>query len=59
MRWRQWGHGMLCPARELGVIEPFIAMLKFGTTARHLKCLVRGWCECAYGAFGHGMPCSY
>jgi hypothetical protein len=57
---------MPCPANELGVIEPFVAM---ENSKAHIdSALWDGWRAVACGAFGHGpanlcgicdMPCPY
>jgi len=51
---------MPCPAQELDAIGPFVAMFRFESTGKTFVAnVVRGWRECACGAFGHGMPCPY
>jgi hypothetical protein len=57
---------MPCPANELGVIEPFVAM---ENSKAHIdSALWDGWRAVTCGAFGHGMskiphgfagPCPY
>jgi len=48
---------MPCPANELGVIEPFVAM---ENSKAHIdSALWDGWRAVACGAFGHGMSCPY
>ena len=48
---------MPCPAKELGVIGPFVAVENSKANGGSASC--GGWRAVACGAFGHGMPCPY